>query len=107
MKPSTQHKTKQIMNLDHEKVLALGEESPASSRSSTESTTCMFSGQKRKRTLSKSAPKQRYLKRSAGLQQDLDAYNPLTQIKTKKQYWTEDEVGPSLYFENYNFPPFL
>ena len=68
------------------------EHSPISSHSDEESTKCMFSGKKRRRTTSKSAPKQRYLKSSASNHLNFDNYSPAVAPKSKKQYWTEDEV---------------
>jgi hypothetical protein len=53
----------------------------------------MFSGKKRKRGHSKSAPKQRYLKTSGPSRIDFDLYHQVDPPKTKKQYWTEDEVS--------------
>ena len=63
------------------------------SESSEESTSWMYSGKKRKRNLSRSNQKQRYLKTKMPSQLDFFAANAPQLAKTKKQYWTEAEVS--------------
>ena len=68
--------------------------SQALSESSLESTTCMFSGKKRKRNSKLSEHRQRYLKSNVGSHLNFDhAYTIEKQKNKVKQYWTEEEVG--------------
>ena len=95
MKRVSKQSKKDNRNSAQKGALNREEQSPAMSRYSEESTSCMFSGKKRKRTDSKSAPKQRYLKTSGSSRIDFDLYHHVDPPKTKKQYWTEEEVSVS------------
>lgn len=74
--------------------------SPDYSESNSESTSCMFSGKKRRKNLNRSATKQRYLKTNSNSKLDFSVEGTPDKPKTKKQYWTEEEVSLCSYFSN-------
>lgn len=97
MKRASKQNKKESRDSTQKGALNRAEQSPVMSRYSEESTSCMFSGKKRRRTDSKSAPKQRYLKTSGPSRIDFDLYHHVDPPKTKKQYWTEEEVSISFF----------
>lgn len=75
--------SKEGMQLSQKHQYSKGDSSPARTELSAESTTCLFSGKKRKRNLSRSGTKQRYLKTNASPQLDFESHNSYTQSKSK------------------------
>lgn len=92
MRRQTRKEVRENLNFDIKYPYPRGVQSPAYSECSLDSTSCMFSGKKRRRNLSRSAPKQRYLKTNTTSQLDFSAKVIAEEPKTKKQYWTEEEV---------------
>lgn len=75
--------SKDSMHLNQKHQYSKGDSSPVRTELSAESTTCLFSGKKRKRNLSRSGTKQRYLKTNTNSQLDFESHHSYTKSKSK------------------------